>query len=82
LSIGSNYIVFNNCFPFLSIWPKNFGVTNAPFIAKDGEVTVYFGTVSIIIAIAAIVRILSRQAEHAVSIALGLIPIALFFTRQ
>lgn len=52
-----------------------------PLIDKSGEVTVYIGTFLIIIAIAAIVGVLSRRLEHAVLTALGLslIPIAIFF---
>lgn len=56
-----------------------------PLITKGGEVTVYLGTFLIIIAIVAIVGIMSRRIEHAVFTALGLslIPIALFFfTKQ
>ena len=53
-----------------------------PLISRDGEIAVYIGVFLIIIAIAAIVRIVSRQIEHAVFTAsrLSLISIALFFT--
>ncbi|BAZ70948.1 hypothetical protein NIES4106_57450 (plasmid) [Fischerella sp. NIES-4106] len=52
-----------------------------PLIDKGGEVTIYIGAFLIIIAIAAIIGVLSRRIEHAVLTALGLslIPIAIFF---
>ncbi|NEU72916.1 hypothetical protein PI95_010155 [Hassallia byssoidea VB512170] len=52
-----------------------------PLIDKSGEDTVYIGTFLTIVAIAAIVGVLSRRFEHAVLTALGLslIAIAIFF---
>lgn len=52
-----------------------------PLINRGGEATVYVGVFAIILAIAAIVGIVSRRIEHAVFTALGLslILIAVFF---
>lgn len=52
-----------------------------PLINKGEEVTVYVGTFLLVIAIAAVIGMLSRRIEHAVFIALAfsLIPIVFFF---
>lgn len=52
-----------------------------PLISKGGEATIYVGVFLLVIAVAAIVGVLSRRIEHAVFTALGLslIPILIFF---